>query len=78
MKQGECKKPKENKVKRKRQTSIITVFLWLFLIATMITMVATGIKSKNALEVTDNNWNISLSMYDKGGDTPNDPVEEVT
>ncbi|MDO4282544.1 MAG: hypothetical protein Q4D02_02815, partial [Clostridia bacterium] len=81
MKQGENEKPKKiskQKVKRKRQTSIITVFLWLFLIATMITITATSMKNKNALEVEDNNWNITLVMYDKSSDTPNDAITDVT
>ncbi|MDO4283000.1 MAG: hypothetical protein Q4D02_05115, partial [Clostridia bacterium] len=81
MKQGKEDKPKkisQNKTKRKRQTSIITVFLWLFLIATMVIITATGMKNKNALEVEDNNWNITLVMYDRSSDTPNQALTDVT
>ncbi|MDO4283464.1 MAG: Cna B-type domain-containing protein [Clostridia bacterium] len=50
-------KEKINKVKHGRQTSIITIFLWLFLITTMIIIVATGIKNNNAIENSE--------LYDK-------------
>ncbi|MDO4283063.1 MAG: Cna B-type domain-containing protein, partial [Clostridia bacterium] len=49
MKQGEDEKPKT----RKRQISIITVFLWIFLIVTMVAITATGMKNQNALEGDD-------------------------
>ncbi|MDO4283299.1 MAG: Cna B-type domain-containing protein [Clostridia bacterium] len=81
MKQEESEKPKKinqkNKVKRKRQTSFITVFLWLFLIATMITITATGIRNRNALEAENSNWNITLKMYDKSSDMPNEAIENI-
>lgn len=45
------KKPKDrNNRKIKRQISIITIFLWIFLVVTMITVVTQDIKNTNALE----------------------------
>ena len=73
----EIKKPKENK-KSKRKVSIFTVFLWLFLIITMSVITIGMFNQKNAIEVTDNNWNIQLFMYDRSGNTPNQAITEFT
>ncbi|MDO4283562.1 MAG: Cna B-type domain-containing protein [Clostridia bacterium] len=80
MKQGKgmSNEMRKKRLKRKRQTSIITVFLWIFLIVTMVAITATSMKNKNALEVEDNNWNITLVMYDRSSNTPNDAVTDVT
>ncbi len=74
----EIKIPKENKKKHKRKVSIFTVFLWLFLVITMSTIVVGSFTKKNAIEVTDNNWNISLVMYDRSGNTPNQAITDLT
>ncbi|MDO4283685.1 MAG: hypothetical protein Q4D02_08635, partial [Clostridia bacterium] len=52
MKQEENKKRKQ-----KRQTSMITVILWLFLVATMITITFSSIRKNNAVEKSE--------LYDK-------------
>ncbi len=71
-------KLKENKKKRKRKVSIFTIFLWLFLITTMSTITIGSLTKKNAIEVTDNNWNIQLVMYDRSSDTPNQAITDFT
>ncbi len=73
----EIKKQKENKKKHKRKVSIFTIFLWLFLITTMSTIVVGSLTKKNAIEVTDNNWNIQLVMYDRS-DTPDQAITDFT
>jgi len=70
------KKKKENKIKRK--ISIFTVMLWLFLVTTITTVVVSSTKKTNALEVDDENWNISLVMYDRSSDMPNKGITEFT
>ena len=77
-KEKEMKEAKVNKKKRKRKVSIFTIFLWLFLIATMSTIVVGSLTHKNAIEVTDNNWNIQLVMYDRSSDTPNQAITDFT
>ena len=77
---------KENKMKKekkgrgkgvKRQISIITVFLWVFLVTTMITITTSSIKKNNAIvEIDDENWNVSLVMYDRSSDTPNQAITD--
>ncbi len=69
-------KTKENKIKKhnlKRQISIITVFLWIFLVATMVTIVTKSVKNTNALEGVEEeqvhirvykNWNTTGSVGD--------------
>ncbi len=47
---GNKKLKDRNNNKIKRQVSIITVFLWIFLVATMVTIVSQNIKNTNALE----------------------------
>ncbi len=74
----ELKKPKEDKKKRKRKVSILTIFLWLFLITTMSTITIGSLTKKNAIEVTDNNWNIQLVMYDRSSDTPDQAITDFT
>ena len=73
-KQKEKKIPKK---KHKRKVSIFTIFLWLFLIATMSTITIGSLTHKNAIEVTDNNWNIDLVMYDRS-DGSTDAITEFT
>ena len=73
----ETKKLKENK-KNKRKVSIFTIFLWLFLITTMSTITIGSLTKKNAIEVTDNNWNIQLVMYDRSSDTPVQAITDFT
>ena len=68
---------KENK-KSKRKVSIFTVFLWLFLVITMSVITIGMFTQKNAIEVTDNNWNISLVMYDRSSDTPNQTITDFS
>ena len=74
----EIKKPKEKKKKHKRKVSIFTVFLWLFLIITMSVITIGSLTEKNAIEVTDNNWNIQLFMYDRSSDTPEQAITDFT
>ena len=74
----EIKKPKESKKKSKRKVSIFTVLLWLFLIAIMSTITIGSLNKKNAIEVTDNNWNIQLIMYDRSSDTPDQAITDFT
>ena len=74
----EIKKPRENKKKHKRKVSIFTVFLWLFLIITMSVITIGTFTQKNAIEVTDNNWNIQLVMYDRSSDTPDQSITDFT
>ncbi len=74
-------KPKnklKEKKKYKRNVSIFTIFLWLFLITIMSTITIGSLNQKNAIEVTDENWNIELMMYDKSSDTPNQAMTEFT
>ena len=68
----------EEKQKRKRKVSIITVFLWIFLIAVMSVITLNSIKKKSALEIVDNSWNIGLVMYDRTSDTPNEYITDFT
>ena len=77
-KEKEMKEAKVNKKKRKRKVSIFTVFLWLFLITTMSTITIGSLTKKNAIEVTDNNWNIQLVMYDRSSDTPDQAIKDFT
>ncbi len=77
-KEKEMKEAKVNKKKRKRKVSIFTIFLWLFLVATMSTITIGSLTKKNAIEVTDNNWNIQLVMYDRSSDTPNQAITDFT
>ena len=72
------KEPKENKKKRKRKVSIFTIFLWLFLIIVMSIITIGTFSQKNAIEVTDNNWNIQLVMYDRSSDTPDQAITDFT
>ncbi len=75
MKQTEEKINKQQqtlKKKNKRQISIITVFLWLFLIATMTTIMLSTNQKKSALEVPNNDWNITLVMYDRSSTATKD------
>ena len=74
----EIKIPTENKKKHKRKVSIFTVFLWLFLIIVMSVITIGTLTEKNAIEVTDNNWNISLVMYDRNSDTPNQAITDFS
>ncbi len=69
-------KRKNNKVKR--QISIFTIMLWVFLISTMITITVNSTKKINSLEVTDENWNIGLVMFDRSSDTPNEAITDFT
>ncbi|MDO4283680.1 MAG: hypothetical protein Q4D02_08610, partial [Clostridia bacterium] len=57
MKQENTSKGKNKKREQKRQTSIITVILWLFLVATMITITFSSIRKNNAVEKSE--------LYDK-------------
>ncbi len=74
----DTEKSKESKKKHKRKVSIFTVFLWLFLITTMSTITIGSLTKKNAIEVTDNDWNIQLVMYDRSSDTPNQAITDCT
>ena len=78
MQKQETKKPKESKKKHKRKVSIFTIFLWLFLIATMSTITIGSLNKKNAIEITDNNWNIQLVMYDRSSDTPDQAITDFS
>ena len=78
MQKQETKKQKENKKKHKRKVSIFTIFLWLFLITTMSTITIGSLNKKNAIEITDNNWNIQLVMYDRSSDTPDQAITDFT
>ncbi len=70
------KKNKRKKNKVKRQISIFTIMLWIFLISTMIIITVNSTKKTNALEVEDENWNIQLVMYDRSSDTPTQAITE--
>ena len=72
------KNAKTIKKKRKRKVSIFTIFLWLFLITTMSTITIGSLTKKNAIEVTDNSWNINLVMYDRSSDTPDQSITDFT
>ena len=72
------KNAKTIKKKRKRKVSIFTIFLWLFLITTMSTITIGSLTKKNAIEVTDNSWNINLVMYDRSSDTPDQAITDFT
>ena len=77
-KESNIKREKRKKVV-KRQISIITVFLWIFLVTTMITITTSSIKKNNAIvEIDDENWNVSLVMYDRSSDTPNEAITDFT
>lgn len=54
---------KREKCKMNRKISIITVFLWIFLIMTMIIIVNGNIKNTNALEDTTDSYNIEKSAF---------------
>ncbi len=73
----ESQKVEEKKCKR-RKVSILTVFLWLFLITTMSTVTIESLTQKNAIEITDNNWNVSLVMYDRSGNNPDQAITDFT
>ncbi len=65
MKTKENQKLKEkNNKKLKRRISVITVFLWVFLVATMITVVIGNTKNTNALE-HDN-----VEIYEENNEIP--------
>ena len=57
MKKTKIPKEKPKNKTEKRQTSIITVFIWLLLIAVMTTITLTSIRNKNAVEKSE--------LYDK-------------
>ena len=59
------KNAKTIKKKRKRKVSIFTIFLWLFLITTMSTIVVSSLSQKSALvDISDDNFEIVLDMYE--------------
>ncbi len=63
------KNAKTIKKKRKRKVSIFTIFLWLFLITTMSTIVVSSLSQKSALvDISDDNFEIVLDMYEDNGD----------
>ena len=72
------KNSKKMRKKVKRQISIFTVMLWIFLISTMIWVTVNSTKKTNALEVEDENWNIQLVMYDRSSDMPEQAITEFT
>ncbi len=55
-------KLEENKFKKKRKLSIITVFLWLFLVVIMSVITIGGIRKQNAVESTVDKVTIKLDM----------------
>ena len=72
------KEPKKDQKIKKRKVSIFTIFLWLLLIIVMITIMIGSMTQKSAIEITDNNWNIQLVMYDRSSDSPNQAITDVT
>ena len=72
-------KQEENE-KLKRRRSLITTFLISFILISVfvltVVLLSNG-RHKNALEVTDNNWNISISMYDRSSETPNQAMTDL-
>ena len=78
---NKSEKSNENKRRKKnpkRQISIFTIMLWVFLVSIMITITVNSIKNINLLEIEDENWNIGLVMYDRSSDTPTQAITEFT